>query len=129
MSQLSAGDRICASCGGVNGRHRTTCAGDDPVEVISVYTRKQAIEDGILVDCDQPPMRDLCRQLLKWPLAMTATVFGRYVWPLTREPYLPADRVARGAYCMLSGCSIPRSKERSPVGGSVLRSCSSILRA
>ena len=63
MSQLHAGDRICGSCGGVNGRHRPACANDDPVEVITVYTLKQAIEDGVLARCNQPPMHDLCRQL------------------------------------------------------------------
>ena len=51
MALLHTGDRICASCGGINGRHQPTCIGDESVEVISVYTRQQAIEDGILVDC------------------------------------------------------------------------------
>ena len=56
MALLHTGDRICASCGGMNGRHRPACSGDESVEVISVYGRQQAIEDGILVDCEQTPM-------------------------------------------------------------------------
>ena len=56
MALLHTGDRICASCGGLNGRNQPACAGDEPVEVISVYSRQQAIEDGILVDCEQAPM-------------------------------------------------------------------------
>ena len=39
MAVLHTGDRICASCGGTNGKHRPGCIGDDTVEVISVYTR------------------------------------------------------------------------------------------
>ena len=48
MALLSTGDRICASCGNINGHHRPGCTDDDSVEVITVYTRQQAIEDGIL---------------------------------------------------------------------------------
>ena len=39
MALLHTGDRICASCGGINGRHQSACTGDESVEVISVYTR------------------------------------------------------------------------------------------
>ena len=59
MALLHTGDRICASCGGMNGRHQPACTGDESVEVISVYTRQQAIEDGILVDCEQAPMGEM----------------------------------------------------------------------
>ena len=83
MALLQTGARICASCGGVNGKHRPGCIADDTVDVISVYTRQQAIEDGILVDCEQAPMGEMRRQLTKWPLAMTATAFHRYVWRRT----------------------------------------------
>ncbi|HME31465.1 MAG TPA: chromate efflux transporter [Terriglobales bacterium] len=48
MALLHTGDRICASCGGMNGKHRPGCIGDDTVEVISVFSRQQAIDDGIL---------------------------------------------------------------------------------
>jgi len=65
MALLSTGDRICASCGSINGHHRPGCTDDDSVEVITVYTRQQAIEDGILVDCEQAPMGELRTQLLK----------------------------------------------------------------
>jgi hypothetical protein len=65
MALLHAGDRICESCGGMNGCHQPTCIGDESVEVISVYGRQQAIEDGILVDCEQAPMGEMRTQLLK----------------------------------------------------------------
>ena len=89
MALLHTGDRICASCGGMNGRHRPACSGDESIDVINVYTRRQAIDDGILVDCEQAPMGEMRRQLMKWPLAMTATAFHRYVWPIDEEANLP----------------------------------------
>ena len=39
MALLQTGDRICASCGGINGCHQPACSGDESVEVISVYSR------------------------------------------------------------------------------------------
>ena len=98
MALLHKGDRICASCGGMNGRHHLTCIGDESVEVISVYTRQQAIEDAMLVDCEQAPMGELRTQLLKWPLAMTATAFHRYVWPIDEEANLPPEQSLEGRF-------------------------------
>ena len=98
MALLHTGDRICASCGGMNGRHQPACTGDESIEVISVYTRQQAIEDGILVDCEQAPMGEMRTQLLKWPLAMTATAFHRYVWPIDEEANLPPDQSLEGRF-------------------------------
>src|ERR1039458_1928160 len=92
MALLHTGDRICASCGGMNNRHQPTCTVDEDVEVISVYTRRQAIDDGVLVDCEQVPMGEMRRQLMKWPLAMSATAFHRYVWPIDEEAKLPPYR-------------------------------------
>src|ERR1039458_3952275 len=82
MALLHTGDRICASCGGMNGRHRAECSGDESIDVLNVYTRRQAIEDGILVDCEQAPMGEMRRQFMKWPLAMTTSAFHGYVWPI-----------------------------------------------
>ncbi len=49
---------------------------------ISVYTRRQAIEDGILVDCTQDELgRDAEEAGMRYPIAMTATAFGKVVWP------------------------------------------------
>ena len=98
MALLYTGDRICASCGTINGKHRPGCIRDDTVEVISVYGRKQAIEDGILVDCEQAPMGEMRRQLLKWPLAVTATVFHRYVWPIGEDANLLPDQSLEGRF-------------------------------
>ena len=98
MALLQTGDRICSSCGGTNGRHQPACSGGESVEVISVYTRQQAIEDGILVDCEQAPMGEMRRQLMKWPLAMTATAFHRYVWPIDEEANLPPGQSLEGRF-------------------------------
>ena len=44
-------------------------------EVISSYSRAQAIEDGVLVD-----VSDMAREAgFKFPVAMTRTVWGQYV--------------------------------------------------
>ena len=52
----------------------------DDAEIISRYTRTQAIEDGILVDMTAEPFGDLAREAgLKWPIAMTATAFNEFV--------------------------------------------------
>lgn len=48
----------------------------DGAEYISVYTRAQAIEDGVLVDVSDTKE---ARQLFKWPVAMTVEAFGEYV--------------------------------------------------
>jgi len=98
MAQLHTGDHICPSCGGINSQHRPACAGGEPIEVISVYTRQQGIEDGILVDCEQEPMGGMRRQVMKWPLAMTATAFHRYVWPLGEQTTLPPGQSLAGRF-------------------------------
>lgn len=45
-------------------------------EVVYAYTRKQAIEDGVLVDLMQDKMAEVCRQHYKYPIACTAAVFA-----------------------------------------------------
>src|SRR5271166_5749092 len=98
MAMLHTGDRICASCGGINSRHRAACSGDESIDVLNVYTRRQAIEDGILVDCEQAPMGEMRRQIMKWPLAMTAAAFHRYVWPIDEEANLPPGQSLEGRF-------------------------------
>jgi hypothetical protein len=44
-------------------------------DVISTYTRRQAIEDGVLVDLDQDTMGEVCRSHYKYPIAATIEVF------------------------------------------------------
>jgi len=44
-------------------------------EVISIYTRAQAIEDGTLIDLSALAP-DVCRQHLKYPIACTAAVWA-----------------------------------------------------
>jgi hypothetical protein len=49
-------------------------------EIISAYTRRQAISDGVLVDMTVEPFGSLAKDArLKWPIAMTATAFGEFV--------------------------------------------------
>lgn len=47
-------------------------------EPIHTYTRRQAIEDGALVDFSDPESdtAEVCRQHYKYPIACTAAVFG-----------------------------------------------------
>jgi hypothetical protein len=45
-------------------------------EVISTYTRAEAIEDGVLVDLMQDSMADVARQHYKHPIACTAAVWA-----------------------------------------------------
>jgi hypothetical protein len=57
---------------------------DDPVlgptQLISLYSRQEAIEDGTLVDCTQDPFDDLNRNAgVKFDVAMTRAAFERYV--------------------------------------------------
>jgi hypothetical protein len=52
----------------------------DDAEIISMYTRAQAIDDGILVDMTQEPFGALAKEAgLKWPIAMTATAYQNFV--------------------------------------------------
>ena len=47
----------------------------DDAEVVSSYTRAQAIEDGVLVD-----VSEMAKEAgIKFPVAMTSTVWGKYV--------------------------------------------------
>ena len=47
----------------------------DGAEIISRYTRAQALEDGVLVDLMQDTMRDVARQHYRYPVACTAAVW------------------------------------------------------
>lgn len=69
-------------------------------ELISVYTRKQAIEDGVLVDLSTNFPSDT--RLFKWPVACTSAVWakidkaakkdrtepGVYVWDVCNMAYM-----------------------------------------
>ena len=59
-------------------------ADEDPVfgEVIYSYTRKQAIEDGVLVD-----ITEMAKEAgIKYPVAITSTAFFGYVAPDPMPP-------------------------------------------
>jgi hypothetical protein len=52
----------------------------EQTEIISRYSRAEAIEDGVLVDMTQEPFGSLAREAgIVWPIAMTATAFGEFV--------------------------------------------------
>jgi uncharacterized protein DUF6573 len=52
----------------------------DGAEIISIYTRAQAIEDGILIDMTQEPFGTLAIGVgIKWPIAMTAAAYNSFV--------------------------------------------------
>jgi hypothetical protein len=88
---------LCPNCRRSTTNHRPWCGDvqttDAPVvgqtidhpllgcaELISVYTRSDAIEDGILVDCTQEPFDGLNRNAgIKFDVAVTSAVFGRYI--------------------------------------------------
>jgi len=70
-------------------------------EVISSYTRAQAIEDGVLVDLSDPsftfrPGLPILKEAgIKFPVAMTTTAFARTVQdPDTDEPLPPGQDVS-----------------------------------
>jgi hypothetical protein len=49
-------------------------------EVISTYSRAQAIEDGVLVDLAQGELGELVREAgIRYPLACTAAVYANYI--------------------------------------------------
>src|SRR5260370_33326576 len=55
-------------------------------EVISSYSRAQAIEDGVLVDLMQGELASLVREAgFKFPIAMTTAAFELAVWPIAEE--------------------------------------------
>lgn len=55
-------------------KNETSIFGD--ADVISTYTRAEAIEDGFLVDLMQGEMLEVCKQHFSWPIACTNTVFS-----------------------------------------------------
>jgi hypothetical protein len=69
--------------------------GDIYGEPIAVYTRRQAIEDGVLVDLMQPETVGLVREAgFKFPVAMTAGAFAATVAEIGES--LPAGQDIQG---------------------------------
>lgn len=48
----------------------------EDAQVISTYTRAQAIEDGVLVDLMRGETEEICRQHYRYPIACTASVWA-----------------------------------------------------
>jgi hypothetical protein len=56
-------------------------------EPISIYTRRQAIEDGVLVDLMQPETLPLVREAgFKFPVAMTSGAWKAAIGPIGGKP-------------------------------------------
>jgi hypothetical protein len=52
----------------------------EQTEIVSRYSRIEAIEYGVLVDMTQEPFGSLAREAgIIWPIAMTATAFSAFV--------------------------------------------------
>ena len=97
MTIPSTAEQVCPNCRRLSTKHRPWCEtyktvpepmeGDivdhpliGPTELLSVYLREQAIEDGVLVDCTQDLFDDLNRDAgVIFDVAMTHIVFERYV--------------------------------------------------
>ena len=47
----------------------------DGAEIISTYSRADAIDDGVLVDANRGDLDEVSRRHFKYPIAMTAAVF------------------------------------------------------
>ena len=76
LLSLAATVRLCLAVVGVlSSRKEPQMANELFGEVISSYSRAQAIEDGVLVD-----VSSVARAAgIKFPVAMTRTVWGKYV--------------------------------------------------
>lgn len=88
---------LCPNCQRPPTKHRPWCGDvqtsepprtgdiiDHPLigdaELVSIYLREEAIDDGILVDCTQDPFDELNRNAgVKFDVALTRAAFERYV--------------------------------------------------
>jgi hypothetical protein len=89
---------ICSNCRQPVNKHRPWCAAFKttpevphagevvdhpdfgPCELVSVYTRQEAIDDGVLIDCTTDFFDELNRNAgLIFDVAMTRAVFERYI--------------------------------------------------
>lgn len=89
---------ICSNCSRPINNHRPWCAtykiatevpqaGDlvdhplfGPTELVSVYSRQEAIDDGVLVECTEDFFDELNRNAgVIFDVAMTSAVFERYI--------------------------------------------------
>ena len=62
-------------------------------DIVFRYTRKQAMRDGVLVDCTNADFGDLCRQLgIRVNVAMTSNAWGETIGHLG-EPMPPGQSI------------------------------------
>jgi hypothetical protein len=58
------------------------------VDVISAYSRAEAIDDGVLVDLMQGDMGKLCKEHYKYPIACTSAVWGLVEQSVSKPEHL-----------------------------------------
>lgn len=75
------------------------------VEVISSYSRAEALDDGVLVDLWAGEMAGVCRRYYKWPVACTAAV-----WSLIGEIAQAGDITINSALHLLLRASLLQGK-------------------
>ena len=74
-SSLNTSNDSTSQDGGAASGTPSTSNGPDFGEVISTYSRAQAIDDGVLIDLSAAAP-EVCRQHLNYPVACTAAVWG-----------------------------------------------------
>ena len=77
----------------------------EDADVISSYSRAEAIDDGVLVDLMAGEMAGVCRRYYKWPIACTAAV-----WSLIGEIAQAGDITINSALHLLLRASLLQGK-------------------
>jgi hypothetical protein len=91
--------------------------GDFFGEPIAAYTRRQAIEDGVLVDLMQPETVGIVREAgFKFPMAMTAGAFAATVAALAN--HCRKARTSKAGFGTCSGCCPVLSEPQTAPTGS-----------
>jgi hypothetical protein len=98
-------------------------------DIIDIYTRRQAIEDGVLVQLSGPGYQGdpwvpamVAEAGFRYPIAMTATVFCRYVAPLEGdgEELAPCQDIKGRLWDVLW---MLKAAIRRGLGGEIVRFC------
>ena len=68
----------------------------EEADLIHSYSRKQAIEDGVLVDLMQPGLVELVKEAgFRFPIAMTSTAYADAIGPIEGDLPSGQDRTGR----------------------------------
>ncbi len=77
-------------------------------EVIYGYSRAQAIEDGVLVDGTIGDLAEVSRQHFRYPIAMTAAVFGLMEKAVNHPKHCNDYKGVWHDICWMAKCGISR---------------------